>query len=364
VSIRHHRRALALPLAALLGGACACGPKAGPAAAAAAADAFAPTISYTAAAPSPALAGMVWIPGGEFSMGSQSTADSLCARPGMTGDARPIHRVSVSGFWMDATEVTNEQFGAFVKATGYLTVAERRLDPADFPGAPRALLVPGSTVFAAPNRPVSLDNAMAWWRYMPGASWRHPDGPGSDLRGRERYPVVHVAFADAEAYAAWAHRRLPTEAEWEFAARGGQTGQLYAWGSELTLDGVHHANIHQGSFPMNDEGLDGFVGVAPVASYPPNAYGLYDTAGNVWEWVSDWYRPDYYAALAASGAVAVNPAGPADSFDPFEPGARKRVQRGGSFLCTEQYCSRYLVGTRGKGEVSSASNHVGFRTVK
>ena len=307
---------------------------------------------------------MVWIPGGEFSMGSDAAADSLCDRPGVTRDAQPIHRVSVDGFWMDATEVTNEQFEAFVKATGYVTIAERTPDPAEFPGAPRELLVPGSTVFTPPDHAVDLGDAMEWWRYVPGADWRHPQGPGSDLRGRERFPVVHIAFADAEAYAVWAGGRLPTEAEWEFAARGGLTGHLYAWGNELTPHGVHHANIHQGAFPAHDEGDDGFTGLAPVASYPPNAYGVYDMAGNVWEWVSDWYRPDYYATLAAAGGVALNPRGPGDSFDPSEPGAEKRVHRGGSFLCTSQYCSRYLVGTRGKGELSTASNHLGFRIVR
>jgi formylglycine-generating enzyme required for sulfatase activity len=209
-----------------------------------------------------------------------------------------------------------------------------------------------------------LRNATLWWRYVPGTTWRQPDGPGSNLTGRERHPVVHVAFADAEAYARWAGRRLPTEAEWEFAARGGLTGNLYAWGNDLAPHGKHHANIHQGEFPMRDDGKDGYGGVAPVAQFPPNAYGLFDVAGNVWDWVSDWYRPEYYATLAAAGGAAVNPQGPADSFDPAEPGAQKRVQRGGSYLCSEEYCSRYLVGTRGKGEVSTGSNHVGFRTVK
>ena len=188
-------------------------------------------------------------------------------------------------------------------------------------------------------------------------------GSGSDLRGRERHPVVHVAFADAGAYAAWSGRRLPTEAEWEFAARGGLAGQLYVWGNELTPEHVHYANIHQGTFPTRDEGLDGFAGLAPVASFRANGYGLFDMAGNVWEWVSDWYRPDYYATLTSSGRVVVNPRGPDGSFDPAEPGAAKRVQRGGSFLCSSQYCSRYLVGTRGKGEISTGGNHLGFRTV-
>lgn len=306
---------------------------------------------------------MVWIPGGEFSMGSDAAAEALCDLPGITLDAQPIHRVSVRGFWMDRTEVTNAQFAAFVGATGYVTLAERRPDPADFPGAPAHLLVPGSTVFTSPGRPVDLGNALQWWRYVPGADWRHPEGPASGLAGREQYPVVHVAFADAEAYAAWAGARLPTEAEWEFAARGGLVGNLYAWGNEMTANGRHHANTHQGAFPVSDDGSDGYAGIAPVAQYAPNGYGLFDVGGNVWEWVSDWYRPDYYAAVAARG-VAVDPTGPADSLDPAEPGVAKRVQRGGSFLCTDQYCSRYMMGTRGKGEVSTGSNHLGFRTVK
>jgi len=307
---------------------------------------------------------MAWIPGGEFSMGSESSADSLCDVPGVTRDAQPIHRVVVDGFWMDVTEVTNQAFSAFVEATGYVTIAERVPDPRDFPGAPPELLVPGSAVFHPPNQPVDLRNALAWWRYVPGADWRRPAGPGSSLVGRGRHPVIHIAYADAEAYAAWAGRRLPTEAEWEFAARGGQAGRLYAWGDELQPGGVHHANLHQGRFPIQDAAVDGFAGAAPVASFAPNAYGLHDMAGNVWEWVSDWYRPDYYATLAAAGRMALNPKGPDNAFDPGEPGAMKRVQRGGSFLCTSQYCSRYLVGTRGKSEISTASDHVGFRTVK
>lgn len=350
------RRTLAVVAIASLAG---CGSAADVAAPAPVFDA---TIPDAAPAPVPAPAGMVWIPGGEFSMGSDVASDALCDIPGVTLDAQPIHRVTVRGFWMDATEVTNEQFAAFVQQTGYLTIAERPPDPADFPGAPAELLVPGSTVFKSPGRPVDLRNAMQWWRYAPGADWRHPEGPGSSLDGRERYPAVHIAFADAEAYAFWAGKRLPTEAEWEFAARGGLAGNLYAWGNDLLSSGRHHANTHQGEFPANDSGDDGFAGVAPVAQYAPNGYGLFDVGGNVWEWVSDWYRPDYYGTLAASG-VAVNPQGPRDSFDPAEPGAQKRVQRGGSFLCTDQYCSRYMVGTRGKGEVSTGSNHVGFRTV-
>ncbi|HSC26774.1 MAG TPA: formylglycine-generating enzyme family protein [Vicinamibacterales bacterium] len=324
---------------------------------------FEPTREHQTPPPGSAPDGMVWVPGGEFSMGSASENDALCEVPGITRDAQPIHRVAVDGFWMDKTEVTNARFAAFVRATDYVTVAERPLDPAAFPGAPRELLVPGSAVFVAPAGPVDRRNPLQWWRYVAGASWQHPLGPGSDLQGRESFPVVHVAYEDAGAYAAWAGRRLPTEAEWEFAARGGLAGNLYAWGNELVPNGRHHANIHQGDFPHRDEAADGYAGVAPVGRYPANAYGLEDMAGNVWEWTSDWYRADYYATLASTGVVAINPKGPADSYDPAEPGAAKRVQRGGSFLCTAQYCTRYLVGTRGKGEVSTGSSHLGFRTV-
>jgi formylglycine-generating enzyme required for sulfatase activity len=307
---------------------------------------------------------MVWIPGGEFSMGSHVESESLCALPGVTRDALPVHRVHVDGFWIDATEVTNEDYARFVKATGYVTIAERTPTAAEFPGAPPENLVAGSVVFTAAPAPVPLDNHYQWWRYQKGASWRHPEGPGSTLRGREKHPVVHIAFDDAMAYATWAGKRLPTEAEWEFAARGGLTGKLYAWGDDMRPRETPMANTYQGKFPVRDSGDDGFIGIAPVASFAPNGYGLYDVGGNVWEWVSDWYRPDYYAQLASAGSVARNPRGPESSFDPAEPGQKKRVHRGGSFLCTDEYCTRYMVGTRGKGEISSGSNHLGFRLVK
>ena len=330
-----------------------------------AASTFQPTIENTAAAPGPPPEGMAWIPGGEFSMGAQDPPDMNDA-VGMqaTTDSRPVHRAYVDGFWMDRTEVTNAQFAAFVTATGYVTAAERTPRAADFPGAPPEALVAGSVVFSPPDHAVSIDNPLQWWSYVKGADWRRPLGPASSIRGREQFPVVHVAYEDAVAYATWAGKRLPTEAEWEFAARGGLTGQVYPWGDGFRRDGQWMANTHQGHFPNDDSAADEYAGIAPVARYPANGYGLYDVGGNVWEWVSDWYRPDYYATLAASGGIALNPPGPASSFDPDEPGVNKRVHRGGSFLCTDQYCSRYMVGTRGKGDVGTGTNHLGFRLVR
>jgi|LakMenEpi03Aug12_release.lakeMendotaPanAssembly.Ray.scaffolds.fasta_scaffold08598_5 formylglycine-generating enzyme required for sulfatase activity len=310
--------------------------------------------------------GMVWIPGGEFSMGSDHRSESLCGLPGITNDAVPIHRVYVDPFWMDATEVTNAQYKAFVEATGYVTVAEIKPTAEEFPNAPPENLVAGSTVFRPTNGPVELDNYLQWWSYVHSADWRHPTGPESSIEGKDDHPVVQIAYEDAEAYAKWAGKRLPTEAEWEFAARGGRAGELYAWGNQIQIDGKYQANIYQGRFPVakGDSGLDGFVGIAPTKKYAPNPFGLYDIGGNVWEWVSDWYRPDYYARLNSTGKVTRNPQGPDESFDPVEPDQKKRVHRGGSFLCSDLYCTRYMVGTRGKGEVRTASNHCGFRCVK
>ena len=279
-------------------------------------------------------------------------------------DARPVHRVHVDGFWMDRTEVTNAQFAAFVHATGYTTVAERAPRAEDFPGAPPENLVPGALVFTPPDGPVSLADHYVWWRYVPGANWRHPTGPDSSIEGRDDTPVVQIAHDDAVAYAEWAGKRLPTEAEWEFAARGGGAGAMYPWGADFQPGGTFMANTWQGTFPGHDSGADGHVGLAPVGQYPANAYGLHDVSGNVWEWCSDWYRHDTYATAVAGPSPQRNPAGPSDSFDPLEPGERKRVLRGGSFLCTDQYCARYIVGTRGKGESSSGANHIGFRCVK
>jgi formylglycine-generating enzyme required for sulfatase activity len=307
--------------------------------------------------------GMVWIPGGEFSMGAAEQPGMNDVGMQATRDSRPIHRVYVDGFWMDATEVTNAQFAKFVAATKYVTLAERTPRAEDFPGAPPENLVAGAVVFTPPAHPVLLDNHFQWWSYVKQANWRHPEGPASSINGRDDFPVVHIAYDDAVEYAKWAGKRLPTEAEWEFAARGGLSGKLYPWGDDFMPARQAMANSHQGHFPDHDSGEDGFRGIGPVGKFAPNAYGLHDVAGNVWEWVSDWYRPDYYQELLAAGGVARNPQGPGTSFDPSEPGTKKRVHRGGSFLCTDQYCSRYMVGTRGKGEPSTGTNHLGFRLV-
>lgn len=279
-------------------------------------------------------------------------------------DAQPWHRVYVEGFWMDKTEVTNQQFERFVNATKYVTVAERTPRPEDFPGAPPENLVAGSVVFSPPDHAVRLNDHFQWWSYVKGANWRHPEGPQSHIQDRGAYPVVHIAYEDALAYASWAGKRLPTEAEFESAARGGLDRKPYPWGDELKPKGKFMANTFQGHFPDKNTKEDGYHHAAPVGSFPPNGYGLSDMAGNVWEWTSDWYRHDYYRMSAAQGPVARNPQGPADSFDPSEPGVKKKVHRGGSFLCTDQYCARYIAGGRGKGELDTGTNHLGFRLVK
>lgn len=293
-------------------------------------------------------AAMVLIKGGTYKMGSDEFSDS-----------KPIHEVRVSDFYMDEHEVTNAQFEQFVKQTGYKTVAERELNPADFPGVSKEKLLPGSAVFSSPANKVNLDDYMQWWKYVPGADWKHPEGPGSSIKGRENHPVVHVCYEDAQAYATWAGKRLPTEAEWEYAARSGKTSSNYYWGTDLKPGGKWVANIFQGNFPDKNTREDGYAATAPVKSFPANAYKLYDMDGNVWEWCSDFYRPDYY-----SKGINDNPKGPADSYDPEEPGVEKHVQRGGSFICSDQYCIRYKAGSRGKGETGSAGNNLGFRCVK
>jgi len=290
---------------------------------------------------------MAWVPAGRFTMGSDAA---------MFPDARPLHAVSLDGFFMDRNLVTNAQFARFVRATGYVSVAERRPDPKLFPGVPPEKLVPGGVVFVAPSHAVPLDDVSRWWRYVPGANWRHPQGPASTLAGRADHPVVQVCWQDAASYARWAGKRLPTEAEWEYAARGGLDRKPYVWGSEDAPRGKMMANTFQGHFPDRNTREDGHAGTSPVGAFPANGWGLYDMAGNVWEWCADWYRPDYYAVSPRRA-----PPGPADSLDPEEPGVPKRVQRGGSFLCTDQYCSRYRPGGRGKGDVLTGASNVGFR---
>lgn len=292
---------------------------------------------------------MILIEGGKFSLGSDYFED-----------AKPKHEVEVSSFYMDEHEVTNAQFAQFVKETNYVTVAERPLDPNDFPGVDAAMLVAGSAVFVGNLEARDLENPLSWWEYVKGACWKHPEGPNSSVKGRENHPVVHIAYEDAEAYARWAGKRLPTEAEWELATKANShTNEDYYWGKELKKDGKWMANTYQGAFPKNNAKLDGFAGSAPVKSFPANALGLYDMVGNVWEWCSDYYRSGY-----DTNAIKVNPKGPADSHDPQEPGLVKRVQRGGSFLCVDSYCERYKAGGRGKGEINSPTNNVGFRCVK
>jgi formylglycine-generating enzyme len=306
-------------------------------------------------APSPS-AGMAWIPGGTFRMGSD----------GFYPEERPVHRVAVDGFWMDRHPVMNDAFRRFVQATGYVTVAERAPHPADYPGVDAALLVPGSLVFRRPPRPVGLHDPRAWWAYVPGACWRHPQGPASGLRGRERHPVVHVAYEDAEAYAAWAGKSLATEAEWERAARGGLDGAAYAWGDDFAPGGRVMANTWQGEFPWQNLAADGYEGTSPVDAFPANGYGLHDMAGNVWEWTSDFFTPGHPAEAAKPCCIPRNPhvAAPAE-------GARgeagtdipRRVVKGGSHLCAPGYCLRYRPAARQGQAVDSAACHIGFRCV-
>ncbi|MBN8644306.1 MAG: formylglycine-generating enzyme family protein [Planctomycetes bacterium] len=320
-----------------------------------------------AAAPDPTHAGMVWVPGGEFTMGS---TDPL-ARP----DEAPRHRVRVAGFWMDATEVTNAQFAAFAEATGYKTVAERPVDwellkkqlPAGTPKPSDDMLRPGSLVFTPPDHAVDLNRFDHWWTWTPGASWRSPEGPGSGVADRGDHPVVHIAYEDAVAYAKWAGKRLPTEAEWEFAARGGLDGRVNVWGDE-PVD-PKRCNIWQGHFPDRNTFEDGFARTAPVKSFPANGYGLYEMAGNAWEWCADLYRPDTYAryVVAAGGPEEVvdNPQGPDRSLDPRNPHApESRVHRGGSFLCNDSYCASYRPSARMAAPPDTALAHLGFRCVK
>jgi sulfatase modifying factor 1 len=303
----------------------------------------------------PPDADLVWVPGGTFSMGS-----NVHYR-----EESPVREVQVEGLLVAATTVTNDAYARFVEETGYVTVAERSLDPADFPGAPAENLVPGSMVFVPTAGPVDLRHLSQWWRWTPGASWRHPLGRASDLRGLGRHPVVHVAYEDAEAYADWAGLRLPTEAEWEHAARGGLDGGTYTWGDEPEAPGERRANYWHGDFPHRAD--DGYGATAPVASFPPNDLGLSDMAGNVWEWTQDWYAADRWAEVKPC-CVPRDPRGGTveASFDPAQPQFRmpRKVIKGGSFLCADTYCLRYRPAARRPHMIDTGMSHVGFRCVR
>ena len=313
----------------------------------------------TSAASNQVTGDMIWIPEGSFTMGGvgeQAMSDEL-----------PLHDVKIDGFWMDKTEVTNEEFSRFAMATNYVTVAERPLSARTTPGLlPEFEGKTASLCFRAPKPGEQADSAYQWWEPVIGANWRHPTGANSDLKGLEKHPVVHVCYEDAEKYCAWAGKRLPTEAEWEYAARGGLVAKAYVWGSEMRPDGRWMANTWQGHFPNEHVVQDGFAGTAPVGSFPPNGYGLYDMAGNVWEWTSDWYRPDTYALLAKnpSREARHNPKGPTDSVDPDEPGVQKKVTRGGSFMCSDNYCRGYRPSARMKTSPDTGLQNTGFRCVK
>jgi formylglycine-generating enzyme len=306
--------------------------------------------------------GMVKIPGGTFMMGGNNSQASP--------DEYPRHKVTVDGFWIDVHEVTNRQFAEFVDATGYVTTAELKPDWEELkkelpPGTPKpdeSLLVPASMIFLQAGGPVDLNDYGQWWEWKDGACWKHPHGPGTDIKGMEDYPVVHISYYDAQAYCKWAGKRLPTEAEWEWAARGGLVDNIYPWGNEPVNEGKPKTNSWDGHFPYDNTEWDGFFYTAPVKSYSPNGYGLYDMAGNVWEWCSDWYRADYYQMVNSPDGIK-NPQGPADSYDPDEPYAHKRTIRGGSFLCNDGYCSGYRAARRMKTTPDSGMEHLGFRCV-
>lgn len=300
---------------------------------------------------------MVWIPGGTFLMGSNNHYP----------EEAPVHTVQVDGFWMDKYPVTNARFQEFVEQTGYVTYAERPLDPAMYPGADPAMLIPGSMVFRKARHRVDLRNIANWWQYVPGADWRHPYGPGSSIEGKDLYPVVHVAWEDVEAYAQWAGKAIPTEAEWEFAARGGLDGKVFAWGDEPTPKGRMMANFWQGEFPWQNLKKDGYEGTSPVKAFPPNAYGVYDMIGNVWEWTADWFRSRHPDNAQKACCIPQNPrGGPREmSYDAAQPHIRipRKVLKGGSHLCAPNYCFRYRPAARSPQMIDSGSCHIGFRCV-
>jgi formylglycine-generating enzyme len=301
--------------------------------------------------------GMVWIPGGTFRMGSDHHYP----------EERPAHRVTVDGFWIDRHPVTNVEFARFVAATHHTTFAELPPDPRDYPGALREMLYAGSLVFVKPEGPVDRRHYSNWWRFLPDAMWRRPRGGGSSIAGLDDHPVVHVTLSDAKAYAAWAGKTLPTEAEWEFAARAGLDGAEFAWGDELNPGGRMMANTWQGEFPWENLNDDGYEGTSPVGAFPPNAYGLYDMIGNVWEWTTDWYRPIHEADAAKTCCIPQNPLGPPeeDSYDPRQPAIRipRKVLKGGSHLCAPSYCRRYRPAARFPQPIDTSTCHVGFRCI-
>lgn len=298
---------------------------------------------------------LVWIPGGTFTMGSDSHYQ----------EEAPTHQEAVEGFWMEKYTVTNDQFARFVDATGHVTVAERPAKAEDYPGAKPELLKPASSVFRKPPYRVDLSNHYNWWIYVAGADWRHPEGPDSSIAKRGQHPVVHIAYEDVEAYAKWAGRELPTEAEWEFAARGGLEGATFAWGEELTPDGKHMANTWQGNFPGQNLRLDGYEGTSPVGKFPANGYGLFDMIGNVWEWTTDWYGAHHPVAKTCCGAVMQKGGDREKSYDPQSPEIKipRKVIKGGSFLCAPNYCRRYRPGARMAQPVDTSTSHVGLRLI-
>lgn len=299
---------------------------------------------------------MVWIPGGTFTMGSNHHY----------AEEAPAHRVKVDGFWMDQSPVTNKDFAKFVEDTGYVTFCELVPDASLYPGAKKEMLTAASVVFVKPSGPVDLRNPYQWWHYTPGADWRHPQGPGSSIENRMDHPVVHVTWKDVQAYAKWAGKKLPTEAEWEFAARGGHEGREFAWGDELVPAHGHQANIWQGEFPWQNLTDDGFEGTSPVGSFPANEYGLYDMIGNVWEWTVDWYAPQHAEEKHKACCIPKNPRGAAEaeSYDPRQTlQIPRKVMKGGSHLCAPNYCRRYRPSARMAQPVDTSTSHLGFRCV-